>query len=124
MTRKLEHPVAMARVRWRSAEEGGRRTGPPPGPFFAATAVFVHGDDDQVIPDWPAGGEHFSMMLDYVGDVADGEAEAKVDFIARELVAGHLRPGARFLVMEGRRPVAEAVISEVFTERLAASEGG
>jgi hypothetical protein len=112
----------MARIRWRSADEGGRRTWPPKGSTFAATAVFVHGGDQQVIPDWPGGGEHFSVLLDNVGDPVAGEVQAKVDFIARTLVAEHLRPGARFVVMEGRQPVAEAVITEVFTDRLADGE--
>jgi hypothetical protein len=69
VTRRIAEPLALAHVRWQSLSEGGRQSGPPPGPFFAATAVFVHGDDEQVIPDWPAGGEHFSVMLDYIGNV-------------------------------------------------------
>jgi len=119
--RSLDEPVAIAKVTWRSAEDGGRRSGPPPGPFFAATAVFVHGGDAEVVPDWPAEGEHFSVMLDYVGDLVNQEVEAKVDFIARDLVADHVRKGARFLVMEGRRAVAEAVITETFDKRLGRS---
>lgn len=117
MTRRIDDPVALAHVWWRTPEDGGRRTGPPPGPFFAATAVFVHGEDEQVIPDWPAAGEHFSVMLEYVGDVVGNEVNAKIDFIARDLVGDGLRPNARFLVMEGSRPVAEARVTEVFADR-------
>lgn len=123
MTRRLDDPMALAHVRWRSRFEGGRRRGPPPGPFFAATAVFVHGEDEQVIPDWPAAGEHFSVMLDYVGDFVGNEVDAKVDFIARDLVRDELRPGARFLVMEGRRPVAEAQVTDVFVGRASSARG-
>lgn len=121
MTRHIVDPVALAHIRWRSPAEGGR-SGPPLGPFFAATAVFVHGDDEQVIPDWPAGGEHFSVMLDYIGNIENNEVDAKIDFIARELVADEIRPAAQFIVMEGHRPVADAQIIEVFAKR--GSAGG
>lgn len=119
--RRLDEPLALAHVSWRSPGDGGRVAGPPPGPFFAATAVFVRGDDEQVVPDWPAGGEHFSVMLDYIDEVEDGEVDVKVDFIARHLVADLVHPDARFLVMEGRRPVAEACITKVFDERMPAA---
>lgn len=83
------------------------------------TAVFVHGDDEQVIPDWPAAaGEHFSVMLEYVGDLVGNEVDAKVDFVGDEL-----RPSARFLVMEGGRPVAEAQVTEVFIGRATPAGG-
>jgi hypothetical protein len=60
-------------------------------------------------------------MLDYIGEVEGGEVDVKVDFIAPELVAEYVHPGARFLVMEGRRPVAEARITKVFDERMRAA---
>ena len=57
-------------------------------------------------------------MLDYVDDLVDGQGDAKVAFVARHLVADDVREGTRLLVMEGRRPVADVVITEVFGERL------
>ena len=116
VTRRMAEPLSLAHLRWRSLFEGGRQSGAPRGPFFAATAVFVHGDDEQVIPDWPASGEHFSVMLEYIGNVETNEVDAKVDFIAGDLVSDELRPDARFIVMEGRHQVADAWITKVFTE--------
>lgn len=113
--RAITDPVANARIRWRSADDGGRQSGPPPGPRYAATAVFVLGDDAQLIPNWPAGGEHFSVLLEYIGSGDHGsEVVAKIDFLARDLAADHVRQGAQFVIMEGRRPVADALITEVF----------
>lgn len=100
--------MAIALVRWRSAAEGGRYTGPPAGPRYAATAVFVKGDDEQVVPNWPAGGEHFSVLLTYTGPAEGGEVSAEIDFLARDQVADLLIEGATFFIMEGPHAVAEA----------------
>lgn len=105
--------MAEARVRWFSEAEGGRRE-PPPGPTYAATAVFVLGGDAELIPDWPAGGEHFSVLLDFDEMSPEGECLAKVEFMSWSLVADRLAPASVFLVMEGPRPVAEAVVTDVF----------
>jgi hypothetical protein len=59
----LEKPFAHAVATWVSAEMGGRKSGPPTGPVYAATCVFVHGGDAEVQPDWPAQGEHFSILM-------------------------------------------------------------
>lgn len=79
---------------------------------MAATAVFVHGQDEQIIPNWPAQGEHFSVLFTFVGS-ADETRTAKVDFLDRALVADYIREGAIFLVMAGPKPIAEAQITEV-----------
>jgi hypothetical protein len=72
---------------------------------------------DKVIQ--PAGRYMFpSLMLDSVGELDGGTVDTKVDFIARDLVAVHRRPGTGFLVMEGWRPVADALITEAFTSGL------
>jgi hypothetical protein len=107
--------MALARVRWFPESEGGRPA-PPPGPTYASTAVFVLGGDSELIPDWPAGGEHFSVMIDFDDLGVADEGPAKVEFMARSLVADRLAVGSTFLVMEGRRVVAEARVTEVFDD--------
>lgn len=107
--------MALARVRWFPVPEGGRPA-PPHGPTYAATAVFVLGGDAELIPDWPAEGEHFSVMLDFDEASPAGEGSAKVEFMARSLVVDRLAVGATFLVMEGRKAVAEARVTDVFDD--------
>jgi hypothetical protein len=107
--------MAIATVRWFSEEEGGRHQ-PPPGPTYAATAVFVFGGDAGLIPDWPAKGEHFSVLLDFDETNLEGESLAKVEFMSWSLVADYLRPGSTFLILEGPKPVAEARVGETFDE--------
>lgn len=105
--RDVTDPVAVTRIRWMDDD-----LRPPAGSTVAATAVFVHGCDDQVIPNWPAGGEHFSVLLTLV-ESADDAVTAKVDFLDRAAIAEYLREGAAFLVMAGPKPVAEARITAV-----------
>ena len=108
--------LAKARIRWLNPSEGGRESGPPPGPQYAASAVFVLGNDWEVVPDWPVGAEYFSVGMN-LGDIArDGRQTAEIDFLARDLVADLLRPGVEFLVMEGARHVGTAQVLEVSPE--------
>jgi hypothetical protein len=107
--------MALARVRWLPEPEGGRPA-PPPGPTYASTVVFVLGSDAELISDWPAGGEHFSVMIDFDGLSPAAEGPVKVEFMARSLVADRLAVGSTFLVMEGRKAVAEARVTEVFDD--------
>lgn len=103
-------------VRFLTVEEGGRRSGPPPGPTYMATAVPVFGGEEEVLPGWPATGLHFSVVLELLGSPdADGWSEASI----RELVEGapgseSLRAGAELSVLEGAQEVARMLIdSEV-----------
>ena len=50
------------------------------------------------------------------GHTTGGRQLADVDFFARDLVADYVHPGMSFLVMEGRRQVAEAEIISVHAE--------
>lgn len=80
---------------------------------MAATAVFVLGDDAEVVPDWPAGGEHFSVMLEFIDAPSEpGSINAKVDFLARDEVAELLHEGAQFMLMAGPTPIAEVRVTE------------
>jgi hypothetical protein len=107
--------MATALVRWFTEAEGGRPD-LPPGPTYAATAVFIHGDDAQVIPDWPANGEHFSVLLDFDFIDAQRECQAATEFMTWSLVEDQLRARSPFLIMEGGRPVAEGRIIAIFDE--------
>lgn len=43
MMEKIEKPVAEAVVHWRTADDGGRQSGPPTALVYMATAVFAQG---------------------------------------------------------------------------------
>jgi hypothetical protein len=99
----------MARVRWLDPDRH-----PGPGSTIGATAVFVLGNDAEVMPGWPATGQHFSVMLALTDSPsATNDAESKVDFLDRETVADYVRENAVFLVMAGPKPIAEARIAAV-----------
>ena len=107
--RTVTDPVAMARVRWLVPNPR-----PSPGSTIAATAVFVLGDDAEVMPGWPATGQHFSILLTFTDSLSGkDEFEAKVDFLNREAVADYLQQNASFLVMAGPQPIAEGRITSV-----------
>ncbi|SDM67647.1 hypothetical protein SAMN04489726_2854 [Allokutzneria albata] len=95
--------LARALVRWKSAEEGGRVSGPPTAPVYAATAVFVEGGQRTA--------DHLSILLQDLGGLEDGRLCA-VDFLVRELAAPHLVVGGELLVMEGPKVVATARVIE------------
>jgi hypothetical protein len=80
---------------------------------MAATAVFVLGDDAEVVPNWPAAGEHYSVMLEFIDLPSQlGSMNAKVDFLARDEVADLLHEGALLLLMAGPTPIAEIRVTE------------
>jgi hypothetical protein len=110
---QIEQPMAIAALSWLGAQEGGRRSGPPTAPVYAATCVFPLGDDAEVLPGWPAAGDALSILLEAVEITADGRGTYKVDFLARDLARPLLYPGATVLIMEGPSVVARGVIQEV-----------
>ena len=89
-------PVAVA-VRWYSPDEGGRRSGPPPGPRYTPTARFCHQPLEAM----------FSVVLELTdgtqGTVHPGFPENVPDFGER------LARGETLLLHEGRAVVAEVV---------------
>ena len=107
--RALTDPVAMARVRWLDPDRH-----PGPGSTIGATAVLVLGNDAEVLPGWPATGQHFSVLLAVADSpCAANEAEAKVDFLDREAVADYVQEHAAFLLMAGPKLIAEGRIEVV-----------
>jgi hypothetical protein len=115
MITSIESPLALARVRWRTFEEGGRRSGPPTAPVYAATCVFPLGHDGEVQPGWPGSADQLSVLLQH----ADADADAayrlyRVGFLAPDLARPFLRPDARMLVLEGPKVVADGIVEAVF----------
>lgn len=110
---KIENPVAEAVVVWRTAGEGGRRSGPPTAPVYMATAVFVHGGDVEVQPDWPAGADQLSILLQETARLDNDRRRCLVGFLVPEMALPHLRPGAELLVLEGPRTAASVRIETV-----------
>lgn len=108
--RAVLNPHALVRLRWIAPSEGGRE--PPPVPHYAATAVFELGGDSELIPGWPASGDHYSVLLDF----EEGGA-TKAEFLAIDQVSEFLVEGALFVVMEGARAVAHAEVLKAFVDR-------
>lgn len=113
MMEKIEDPVAEAVVSWRSADEGGRKSGPPTALVYMATAVFVQGDDRELQPGWPASADQLSILLEEIAVRGDGSRTCKVDFLVRDLALPYLVPGSEILILEGPRVVASAHVSTV-----------
>lgn len=113
MIQDIADPVALAVVTWVTPAMGGRASGPPAGPVYAATAVVVHGADAEVLPGWPATANQLSILLQEVGSLPGGARICKVDFLARDLAMPFVRAGAILLIMEGPKAVATAVVSDV-----------
>lgn len=116
MIENIADPVAQAVVTWVTAEMGGRVSGPPAGPVYAATSVVVDGADAEVLPGWPATADQLSILLQEIESLPGGARICMVDFLARDLARPFVRPGATFLIMEGPKVVATAVISDVIGE--------
>jgi hypothetical protein len=104
----MMQPVAQARIRWLTSDEGGRQA-PPPGPVYAATARFA-GDPLN---------EQFSVVLSFPQTnssdpqwVQKGELKLLAPDRLPEVVS-RLTPGTALLVHEGRRAVAACEIVSV-----------
>ncbi|MGO1054811.1 hypothetical protein [Crossiella sp. CA198] len=108
---RIERPLAQAVVRWLTAEEGGRRSGPPTATVYRSTASFQPGRDplDQLRPPTEA----HTVLLRETECLPDGRRRCLVGFIAPDLLQPHLHAGVRMLVLEGPRTVAIADIEIV-----------
>src|SRR5438105_4500025 len=106
MRPELFEPMAKVRARWLSRAEGGR-VAPPTGPVYAATAVFLEpGRAEYSLND------QLSVVLRFAEGTGSttGATDAEIDFLARELVGGRLKPGTKLHVMEGSQRVAEVEV--------------
>ena len=113
MIENIQNPVARASVTWLPASAGGRSSGPPTAPVYAANCTFPLGGERETVPGWPATAEKFSVFIQRIGDGAGGAWFCNLDFMSPDLVATYLSPGAPMLVMEGPSVVGEATITEV-----------
>lgn len=116
MMEKIEKPVAEAVVQWRTADEGGRRSGPPTASVYMATAVFVQGTDSEVQPDWPASADQLSILLQKVEEVDERHWRCLVGFLAPELARPNLQSDVELLILEGPRVVASAQVAVVIEQ--------
>ncbi len=113
MIEDINEPLAHAVVAWIAPEMGGRSSGPPSSPVYAATSVFVRGGDAEVQPGWPLGADQLSILLQLTDTLPGGAWLCKIDFLARDLASPLVRPGVVLLIMEGPKVVATAVITGV-----------
>jgi hypothetical protein len=113
MIKDIKEPLAHAVVTWVTPEMGGRRSGPPSRPVYAATSVFVRGGDAEVQPGWPTRADQLSILVQMTETLPGGAWLCKIDFLARDLAAPLVRPGAVLLIMEGPKVVATAVVTAV-----------
>src|ERR1700743_1087483 len=111
MIEEIKEPLAHAVVTWVAPEMGGRRSGPPSAPVYAATSVFVRGGDAEVQPGWPAGADQLSILVQRAETLPGGAWRCEIDFLARDLAAPLARPGAVLLIMEGPKVAAPAVVT-------------
>jgi hypothetical protein len=80
---------------------------------YAATCIFPLGEDSEVQPGWPRGAEQFSILLEEVGRLRNGDRMCKIGFLAPDLAQPFIHSGAQVLIMEGPKIVANAIIREV-----------
>lgn len=102
----FKEPLAVAAIRWLPESQGGRSSGPPTAPVYAATATFrsdSEGSDADLL----------SILVQRVRTQPDGSDLASIGFLVPELARPHLRLGAEPLITEGPNVVAHAVIHEL-----------
>jgi len=68
-------------------------------------------------PGWPAASEQLSILLQREACLPGGFWLCKLDFLVREPAMPFTRPGAVFLIMEGPKVVAGAVITDVLPKK-------
>jgi hypothetical protein len=113
---EIEHPMATARVRWLGPEAGGRISGPPTVAVYTATMAFKLDSDDT--PGWQLAADPFLSILVKRPEVQVnlGEELVTIGFLVSDLARPHLHPGAPFVIMEGLKVVAEAVVEHVIDQ--------
>ena len=91
-----------ALISWIPPEQGGRRS-PPSGPRYITVVRF---EEDE---NWAR--EAWSLVAEFLKPVDRGRYTlADVSFLAPEAPIHFLREGSRFMLMEGRTPVAKGVV--------------
>lgn len=100
------------RIRFLRVDEGGRPS-PPTGPRYVTTAVEALPAGSQPPPGWPWSGGQFSLVVE-LGEPGRYEwTPVRASALAPDAPeAAVLRRGARLVVLEGPRPVAELRIDD------------
>lgn len=93
-------------------------SGPPTARVYAANCTFPLGGERELVPGWPATGEMYSLLLQKRTELPNGAWLCYADFLALDLVAEYLRPGAQMIVMEGPKVVGYGRIQEVIKKDL------
>ena len=115
---RILDPVAEAVVCWRTADEGGRQSGPPTAPVYTATSVFVLGGDSDLQPDWPwTADPKLSIWVERVAVRDDGCWLCKIDFPVRDLAVPYIVAEGEFLIMEGPTIAAHARFTVIHLHR-------
>ena len=110
MMSELATPFAWAVVIWLAPAEGGRKTGPPSAPVYAANCSFPAEGENDVIADGPTTATIYSPLLAKEAENDDGSWVCAIDFLARDLVSACMLSGTSMLVMEGPRSSGRAFI--------------
>lgn len=113
---EIKRPVATANIRWLTASEGGRTSGPPTAPVYAATAAFCLGGEAETVPGWPASADQLSILVQSLGSREEGAEVSLIGFLFPDLARPHLHPGAEILILEGPKVVAKATIRDLIEE--------
>jgi hypothetical protein len=91
-------------IEWMSAEQGGRSSGPPIGPDYAAPAKFLAHADAWILEAW-------DLLVHQVECVGGSDKWlADVQFRVNEAPHEWIVPNAEFELYEGKRRVATGVI--------------
>ncbi|MFD5430180.1 hypothetical protein [Streptomyces sp. NPDC127084] len=99
---EFKEPLAVAEIRWLPESEGGRASGPPSAPVYAATVTFPS-----------SGAALLSILVQYICTQPDGTTLANIGFLVPDLARPHLRVGAELQITEGPTVVAHAVVREL-----------
>src|SRR5215207_4148965 len=89
-------PVSI-RLKWKTAQEGGRKTGPMKGPQFVIPIT-----SDSIPPELGS----WSVVVDQL-QTANNLSEATMRFLVEAAPHNVLIPGMRFQLMEGSKAVAD-----------------
>jgi hypothetical protein len=111
----IRDPVGEAIVYWRTAEEGGRKTGLPTVPVYTPITVFVLGGEEEVQPGWPWTADPvLSICVERIAIRDDGSWLCRIGFLVPDLAVPYLVPGGKFLLMEGSGVVATAEFTVIY----------
>lgn len=104
----IGRPMAEGRIRFLTSAQGGRKSGPPAGPQYAANIRFGTVDGS-------TRSELYSIFIQRTGVEPDGTWYCLIDFVARKEIARWLTERSDFTVYEGpERPVATGVITVIY----------